>query len=537
MIDEVKVLRKRVIVSPLWIMPIAAAIISIWMIVNGHLNSGDDIKIEFESSVGIVAGKTPLMYRGMEVGKVTEISIAENRPDRVLIALRLKKGAEDLAKEGAAFWIVRPKIGVQEISNLDTLLTGAYIAVKPPSLDANNLLRLPKRNYFIGRTVSPSDDPCTDCSILTFTSSSKSNLKEGSGIFYRDFKVGHVSSIQLDHKLDKIIFKATIDSKFSSLLAHPIYLWKQKALDVDYSTNNLSIELAPLTGVLEGRIELGVLFDGKPNASEVLRLYSSDVEGKKEMMRLTGGKVVSFIIADNSSIKEASPIIYKQMQIGELDRFQLAKDGINITLQGYIYPRFSHLINKRSVFYTQSAAQIDTANFNLKLAAPERLMRGGIELMHATDDIDYGRSTRYPIYNSKAEAEQFLIGQRPGLRVILSANKKRSIEVGSPVLFRQFPVGDVEWIKLLPNGKQLQIGIYIQKEYQHLVQLGSKFWSASGVQASLSLSSGLKLQTESLKSIVAGGISFATLAQDTSAKAKNGEQYILHEKADEKWSD
>lgn len=154
--------------------------------------------------------------------------------------------------------------------NLETILTGAYISVKPPSLDINNLLRLPKRNKFFRRSNPPGDDPCSDCTIIQFTAESKGNLKEGSGIFYRDFKIGKISSIELNHKEQHVLFKGLIDSSFNDILQFPIYLWRQQAVQFDMSAKSFNLDVAPISSILEGRLELGVFQHGKLNHQEVL---------------------------------------------------------------------------------------------------------------------------------------------------------------------------------------------------------------------------------------------------------------------------
>src|SRR5438046_1762114 len=64
---------------------------------------------------------------------------------------------------------------------------------------------------------------------------------------------------------------------------------------------------------------------------------------------------------------------------------------------------------------------------------------------------------------------------------------------------------------------------------------GSKFWNVSGVDVSLSLFRGLEVNMESLRSIAAGGIAFATPADPTGQQVKDGMSFSLYSKAAKEW--
>jgi len=80
-----------------------------------------------------------------------------------------------------------------------------------------------------------------------------------------------------------------------------------------------------------------------------------------------------------------------------------------------------------------------------------------------------------------------------------------------------------------------EIHVVIKPQYVKLVRHGSKFWNASGVDVTGGLFSGVEINVESLKSLVAGGITFATPGGSKAAAVKNGTVFRLHEKPDDDW--
>ncbi|MCD8476158.1 MAG: MlaD family protein [Shewanella fodinae] len=88
------------------------------------------------------------------------------------------------------------------------------------------------------------------------------------------------------------------------------------------------------------------------------------------------------------------------------------------------------------------------------------------------------------------------------------------------MFYRQIPVGEVVSYRLDPQHKVL-LKAYIEKQYATLVRKDSHFWNVSGVQIDASLS-GIKVNTASLASLIAGGINFSSPVSSPAAEANQG---------------
>jgi paraquat-inducible protein B len=95
----------------------------------------------------------------------------------------------------------------------------------------------------------------------------------------------------------------------------------------------------------------------------------------------------------------------------------------------------------------------------------------------------------------------------PGLRLALSGRGVKVLSVGDPVLYQNFEVGRVEKADFDPEQRQMNYRLFIQRPYDRLVTVNSRFWVASGVQLALS-ADGIKLNTGSIESMLSGGIAF-----------------------------
>jgi paraquat-inducible protein B len=122
-----------------------------------------------------------------------------------------------------------------------------------------------------------------------------------------------------------------------------------------------------------------------------------------------------------------------------------------------------------------------------------------------------------------------------GLKVTLSTSQLGSIRPGTPVHYRGIEVGSVTATDLGPDATAAHVQVFIAQRYERLVRVGSRFWTVSGVDASFGLFRGLEVNVESLRSLVTGGIAFAT--PEDAPPAKNGTLYLLHDKPQPEWLD
>lgn len=106
-----------------------------------------------------------------------------------------------------------------------------------------------------------------------------------------------------------------------------------------------------------------------------------------------------------------------------------------------------------------------------------------------------------------------LTGDIPGRIFMLKASELGSLGEGTPIYFRQLPAGQVVSYELDKAGGFLNVKIFVQAPYDQYVNPDTRFWNASGVDVSLT-AAGLHVQTESVMSILAGGIAFETPASD-----------------------
>jgi paraquat-inducible protein B len=96
-------------------------------------------------------------------------------------------------------------------------------------------------------------------------------------------------------------------------------------------------------------------------------------------------------------------------------------------------------------------------------------------------------------------------------------------------------VGAVQESHLGADATAVSIHVFIKRRYANLIRMGSKFWNVSGVDVSAGLLRGVEVNVESLRSLVAGGIAFATPNDPKDEPAKGGTVFRLYDKPMKEW--
>ncbi len=117
----------------------------------------------------------------------------------------------------------------------------------------------------------------------------------------------------------------------------------------------------------------------------------------------------------------------------------------------------------------------------------------------------------------------------PGRHFRLHASRLGSIDIGAPVYYRQIKVGQVVSYKLEEDGQAVTIRIFVNDPIDKLVFKNTRFWNASGLDFAVD-ANGIRVNTESIVTILIGGIAFDTPANlEPGGPAEDGDNFKLYE--------
>lgn len=123
-----------------------------------------------------------------------------------------------------------------------------------------------------------------------------------------------------------------------------------------------------------------------------------------------------------------------------------------------------------------------------------------------------------------------------GIKVTVRFKDGSGLRAGeTAVEYRGIQVGSVQESQLVTNSSAVQIRVSIKRRYAPLVRVNSEFWNVSGVDVRLGLFRGAEINVESLRSLLVGGLAFATPNDANSPPAEDGTVFPLNEEAKKEW--
>ncbi|MGP4123830.1 MAG: intermembrane transport protein PqiB [Sodalis sp. (in: enterobacteria)] len=235
--------------SPVWLIPILTVLIGTWSLFYHFSHQGKMITLTTSSADDINAGKTVIKSRSVDVGIVESI-VLSNDFRHVEIKARIYNGMEKILNKDSAFWVVKPQIGKEGVSGLDTLLSGPYIQLQPGSSKETSrefkLLDAPRL-----------DSPDAIGIRIQLDSDRSGQLSAGDPVLFRGFRVGTVESSHFDPLKRMINYQLFINAPYDSLVTTNIRFWKDSGVALNLSASGMRMEIGSLTTLFAG----GVSFD------------------------------------------------------------------------------------------------------------------------------------------------------------------------------------------------------------------------------------------------------------------------------------
>jgi paraquat-inducible protein B len=246
---------RRWIPRLVWVVPIAAAVIGISLLIRNWQNTGPQITISFLSGEGVQVGKTLVKYRDVAVGHVSAVVLSADH-QTVVVSADLSKDAESLLRADTEFWIVRPRIGVGSVSGLGTLLSGVYIGMKTGAAAG-------RERQFVGLENPPALSHGPRGRELQLHAPRAGSLAIGAPLYFRQFQVGRVidENLQGDGSTRVSVF---VEAPYDGFVKPMTRFWNASGIDVRLGADGLNVQTESLAAVLAG----GVAFDDGP--AEVL---------------------------------------------------------------------------------------------------------------------------------------------------------------------------------------------------------------------------------------------------------------------------
>jgi len=466
-----------------------------------------------------------VFYRQIEVGEVIDFRLAGNG-EQIHVDLHIDPNHSHLISNRTRFWNASgitlkadlPRLDIQ-FNSLASIIAGGISFYTPPGkpepLDS-------EKTFILHSDYESAEDGVQ----VSVEFSARTPLSEGTRVVSQGIQIGRVQKLEFSADLSTQTAYLLVDPRAKPLLRKGSEFWLQEPqLSLKQLTNLGDLIRGSAIEMLPGPGQQQLTFTAL-DAAPTIRpgLPGLDIQLKTDEL---------------GSLTYGSPILYRQIPVGEIRGYELIDNGQSVLIHGTIRDEHSGLVKQHSRFWTSSGIRFnaDLKGLSVETGSIASVINGGVSFFtpDTQEQIQAKSGQRYHLFQNFDNASQqgkLLYRENAGkLPVRLKAESLGSLQEGSPVLYKQIPVGQVSHYALADGGEEVIIHLLIDAKYRYLITDQSRFWHASGISADLSLK-GATVHTESLSALLQGGIAFTNPEDKPGSEVKPRHLFPLHASAE-----
>nr|WP_229446412.1 MlaD family protein [Massilia oculi] len=248
--------------SLIWLIPLLAAIIGAWQVVQWVTNKGPTVYVYFATGEGLEANTTRVKYKDVDIGRVVSVTLAEDG-NRVVAKIEMAKEAGRFTAKDSRFWVVRPQIGASGVSGLGTLLSGPYIGAAPGTSEDSS-------NAFTGLETAPPIPIGLKGREYLLHADTLGSVAPGSPVYFRRVRVGQVAKVELDKAGQGIDMSVFVEQPYIGFVGADTRWYHASGVDLRLDASGLKLNTQSLAALATG----GIAFestDGKKPAAPARR--------------------------------------------------------------------------------------------------------------------------------------------------------------------------------------------------------------------------------------------------------------------------
>lgn len=355
---------------------------------------------------------------------------------------------------------------------------------------------------------------------VTLRATEAESLSIGAPLLYKKIKIGEVENFRLAPDQQAVLVDLLIEDNYKHLVTPRTRFFNSGGVQLSGGLDGIKLQSGSLQSILTGGISC--INPEQENWAPVTQPYPlyPDLDSALH----ADHREFTVLLGELKGLKVGAPLRYQGIELAKIVSLQLANGaGLIATLR--IPPDHRHLLRRQSKIWVEEA---EVTLSGVKNA--ETLLFGSyLNLLPGDgDEVASLKALDQP------PRPQLAAGK--GLPLILLANHLGSLDLGSPVYYRQVPIGEVVAYDLAPSLQMVRIHVRIDHRYRAAIHENTKFWQVSGTRIEGGIFSGITIAAESLTAIIRGGIALATPEGEAAGAPVTTEtSFVLHDQAEDEW--
>lgn len=318
---------KRSGLSIVWIIPLVTLIVGGWLITKTLSEQGPTVTINFRDAEAIVAGKTRIKYKNIDIGLVEGIQFDKDNKG-VTVTASFNSGTDHFLRRNTRFWVVKPELSIKGVRGLGTLLSGAYIEIEPG--------QGAKQKHFVGLEKAPviKSDEVGDKFVLI--SDRLRSIGTGSPIYYQGIAVGEVLGHELANDNHSVYIHAFIQDPYDNLIRANTRFWNVSGIDISLDADGLVVKTESIKSIILGGIAFETPETLEPASDEIHDLIFTLYDKHDSIKDTSYTRKVNFLVYFDSSVRGlniGAPVEFKGIKIGTVKDIRLEFNSMDTTFR------------------------------------------------------------------------------------------------------------------------------------------------------------------------------------------------------------
>ena len=414
---------------------------------------GINIDVNIPNTAGLEEGKTRVYYQNMEIGVLSKLSAVENNDEILSGKLLIEPNLADLFKTGSNIVLREKKPGLADLTNIQKLLRGKYFEVLPGNGDSKMAFDVTKESELLLKQPNTL--------VLTLTAPETYGVSEGQPLMYNNIQIGEIVAQYIE--TDGVKFKVAIAGEYRHLIHGDTLFVAASNFDVTIGIDGLRFEAATPEKWLQGGIRV-IAGKTQSHPKDTYALYSDLTNAEAGITDSQPKPTITLNTTNLPSINKGSLVLYRQYEVGKI--LDIRPQTQNFAVDVFIYPKYQHLLTEKSVFWVESAAQIDITpkGISIQAAPVARSLKGAISFDNS------GGKNNHTLYPNELRAKS------AGQQIILTAEDATNLSKGMALRYLGLNIGEIESVQLDQKSHKIIAKALIHPNYIGLIaKEGSRF--------------------------------------------------------------
>ncbi|WP_159739155.1 MlaD family protein [Vibrio atypicus] len=420
---------------------------------------GIAVKILLPDDNNISSSGAPIMYRGIEIGQVTDLQLRDGRQS-IIASAAIQPAFSDMLTSGSRFILEEAKVSLSGVKNLSNLVKGNFLTIVPGEGKRARTFTAIRQNDFDRQQARSIE--------VKLISNNSFGLDKGANILYKGITVGSVAGVQLVN--DEVHIDTLVDAEYAHLIKSQNRFFVTGSASAELTESGLNINVPPAKQLLTGSISF--VSEGAASPEDQYKLYQSKSLAELAKYNLSGSTKITLYASELPPVSKGSPLLYRNLQVGSVSNFKLVDGGVLITAS--VENQYKYLITDQTVFWNRSGVEVDAglAGVSIKAAPLKTLIQGGIAF-DSLPGVDNKQNDKWLLYQDFKTARKF------GQVITLILNGESELSKGTAIKYNGVKVGEVTLITPDFTRDNVEVKARILPEFADKIALsGSYFWIA-----------------------------------------------------------